>query len=71
MEPQEMEFSTIKITNFLIFFQKGFSYISEKWKSYISGNGTFNPKIGKIKRSTTEDFLIFQEMQIFCTLFVC
>ena len=48
--------------NFLYFLKKNIFHISRKWNSYISGNGTFKPKLEKIKKSAQKKFIIFPEM---------
>ena len=47
-----------------MFSKKSFSYISEKWNSYILGNGAIKPNLEKIKKIHPEKILIFQEMKL-------
>ena len=45
--------------NLLYFLKKSFCYISGKWMSYISENGTFKPKFKKITKIYSKKVLIF------------
>ena len=52
-----------------MFSQKIFTYTSGKWDSYILRNGTFKPKVEKIKKIRTEKNCYIsgnEEMELSC-----